>query len=84
MKNLPHKNLFQIITQFKFIIIFLLLNFSFSCQKNPATGQNEFNLMSEEFFCVDPLCQKRRKTQLVEMNTKKLLANLEENTKIKN
>ena len=47
MKNLPHKNLFQIITQFKFIIIFLLLNFSFSCQKNPATGQNEFNLMSE-------------------------------------
>ena len=47
--NIPHKNLFKMRTYLSIIIIFFLSFLTVtSCQKNPATGQNEFSLMSEE------------------------------------
>ena len=32
---------------FLIISIFILINFGQGCQKNPATGDSEFNLLSE-------------------------------------
>ena len=35
---------------FLIISIFILINFGQGCQKNPATGDSEFNLFSESSY----------------------------------